>query len=155
MDRSIVGDLYLGSFDRIAILLQVFTEESDFFTWVRPNRVEVARVEGALRLEVCIVELVAQYRPHLSWVLETKELPLDCCDNRVANEGDSCLASFVEGIDGALKVGGISFATFRSRRVGRRGFGSHFFFSRDDFPRIHHIKHGLRLDPPFDVVRGV
>ena len=155
MDRSIVGDLFLGSFDRIAILLQVFTEGSDFLAWVRPKRVEVASVEGALRLEVCIVELVAQYRPHLGWVLEMKELPLDCCDNRVVNEGDSCLASFIEGIDGALKVGVICFATFRSRRVGQKGFGWHFFFSRDDFPCIHHIEHGLRVDPPFAVVRGV
>ena len=107
MDRSVVGDLFLGSFDRIAILLQAFTEGSDFFGWVRPNHVEVARVEGALRLGVRIVELVAQHRPLLGRVLETKELPLDCCDNGVANEGDSCLSSFVEGIDGALKVGEI------------------------------------------------
>jgi len=155
MVRSIVGDLFLGSFDRIAILLQVFTERADFFTWVRPNCVEVARVEGALRLRVRIVELVAQHRLHLGWVLETKELSLDCCDNGVANEGDSCLSSFVEGIDGALKVGGIRFAAFHSCRVGRRGFGWHLFFSRDDFPRIHRIEHRLRVDPPFDVVRGV
>ena len=89
MDRSIVGDLFLGSFDRIAILLQAFTEGSDFFAWVRPNRVEVARVEGALRLRVRFVELVAQHRPHLGWILETKELPLDCCVDGVANEDDS------------------------------------------------------------------
>jgi len=114
MDRRIVGDPFLGSFDRIVILLQAFTEGSDFFTWLRPNRVEVARLEQALHLGVRIVELVAQHRPHLGWVLEMKELPLDCCDNRVANEGDSCLSSFVEGIDGALKGGGIRFATFRS-----------------------------------------
>ena len=31
MDRSIVRDLFLGSFDRISILLQAFTEGSDFF----------------------------------------------------------------------------------------------------------------------------
>jgi len=155
MDRSVVGDLFLGSFDRIVILLQAFTEGSDFFAWVRPNRVEVARVEGALRLGVRIVELVVQHRPHLGWVLEKKELPLDCCDNRVANEGDSCLSSFVEGIDGVLKVGGICFAAFRSCRVGWRGFGWHLFFSRDDFPRIHRIQHSLRVDPPYDVVRGV
>jgi len=89
MDRSVVGDVFLGSFDRIAILLQAFTEGSDFFCWVRPNRVEVARVEGALRLLVRIVELVAQYRPHLGWILETKELPLDCCVGGVANQSDS------------------------------------------------------------------
>jgi len=47
MDRSVVGDLFLGSFDRIAILLQAFTEGSDFFTWVRPNCVEVAPMEEA------------------------------------------------------------------------------------------------------------
>jgi len=127
MDRSVVGDLFLGSFDRIVILLQAFTEGSNFFAWVRPNCVEVAHVEGVLRLGVCIVELVAQHRPHLGWVLEIKKLPLDCCDNRVANEGDSCLCSFVEGINGALKVEGIRFTAFRSRRVGRRGFGWHFF----------------------------
>jgi len=112
-------------------------------------------VEGALRLGVRIVELVAQHRPHLGWVLETKELPLDCCDNGVVNEGDSCLSSFIEGINSALKVGGIRFAAFRSDRVGRRGFGWHLFFSHDDFPRIHRIEHGLRVDPPFNVVRGV
>ena len=60
MDCSIVGDLFLGSFDRIAILLQAFTEGSNFFAWVRPNCVEVARVEGVLCLGVRIVELVAQ-----------------------------------------------------------------------------------------------
>ena len=112
-------------------------------------------MEGALGLGVCIVELVAQHYPHLCWVLETKELPLDCCDNGVANEGDSCLSSFVEGIDGVLKVGGIRFAAFRSSRVGRRGFSWHLYNSHDDFPRIHRIEHGLRVDPPFDVVRGV
>jgi len=112
-------------------------------------------MEGALRLGVRIVELVAQHRPHLGWVLQTKELPLGCCDAGIANGGYGCLTSFVEGIDGALKVKGICFAAFRSRRVGRRGFGWHFFFSHDDFPRIHRIEHGLRLDPPFDVVRGV
>jgi len=84
-----------------------------------------------------------------------KELPLDCCDNRVANEGDSCLSLFIEGINGALKVGGIHFAAFRSYQVSRRGFGWHFFFSCDDFPRIHRIKYGLHIDPPFDVVRGI
>ena len=117
MDRSVVGDLCLGSFDRIVILLQAFTEGSNFFAWVRPNHVEVARVEGVLHLGVRIVELVAQHRPHLGWVLETKELPLDCCDNGVVNEGNSCLSSFVEGINSALKVGGIRFAAFHSRRV--------------------------------------
>jgi len=155
MDYSVVRDLFLGSFDRIAILLQAFTEESDFFTWVRPNRVEVAHVERVLCLGVRIVELVAQHRPHLGWVLETKELPLDCCDNGVANEDDSCLSSFVEGIDSTLKVGGIRFATFRYRRVDCRGFSWHLFFSCDDFPCIHHIEHGLRVAPPFDVVRDV
>jgi len=59
MDHSIVGDLFLGSFNRIVILLQAFTEGSDFFTWVRPNYVEVACMEGALHLGVRIVELVA------------------------------------------------------------------------------------------------
>jgi len=59
MDRSVIGDLFLGSFDRIAILLQTFTKGSYFFTLVRPNHVEVAHVEGALCLGVCIVELVA------------------------------------------------------------------------------------------------
>jgi len=50
MDRRVVGDLFLGFFDRIAILLQAFTEGSDFFAWVRPNHVEVAHVEGPLHL---------------------------------------------------------------------------------------------------------
>jgi len=89
MDHNVVGDLFLGSFDRIAILLQAFTEGSDFFAWVRPNRVEVARVDRALRLGVHFVELVAQHRPHLGWVPETKELLLDYRVDGVANEGFS------------------------------------------------------------------
>ena len=104
--------------------------------------------------EVQIVELVAQHRPHLSRVLEMKELPLYCCDNGVVNGGDSCLSSFVEGMHGAMKVGGICFATCRSCRVGQRGFVWHLFFSHDDFTCIHRIKHGLRVDPSFDLVHG-
>jgi len=84
-------------------------------------------VEGVLCLGVRIVELVAQHRLYLGWVLETKELPLDCCDDRVVNEGYGCLSLFVEGINSALKVGGIHFAAFRFCRVGRKGFGEAFF----------------------------
>jgi len=46
-------------------------------------------VEGALCLSVPFVELVAQYRLHLGWIMEMKELPLDRCIDGVANEGDS------------------------------------------------------------------
>jgi len=52
-------------------------------------------------------------------------------------------SSFVEGNNSALKVGGIRFTAFHSRRVGQRGFGWHLFFSRDDFPRIDRIEHHL------------
>ena len=54
-------------------------------------------MEGVLCLGVRIVELVAQYRLYLGWVVETKELPLDCCDDRVVNEGYGCLSLFIEG----------------------------------------------------------
>ena len=84
-----------------------------------------------------------------------KELPLDCCDNRVANEGDSYLSLFIEGTDGAFKVEGIRFTAFHSCRVGQRGFGWYFFFCCDDFPCIHRIEYGLHVDPPFNVVCGV
>jgi len=54
-----------------------------------------------------------------------------------------------------LKVAAIGFADFRSCLVGRIRFGWYFFFSCDNFISIHGIEYGLRVDSPFDVVRGV
>jgi len=107
-------------------LQQAFAVIADTFTWVRFDGVQIAHMDGALRLGIGSVELVPERDLHLGWILHITELFLDRTVDGEMKEGFRIIFSLLEGFDGKLKVG-----------ESRRCFGWLLFLASDDFPRSH------------------